>query len=204
MAGDGIQQMLDMAYKLRNKLPDTLEKTLRKAHSSAMKKSAIEVLTPIREEYKKVIRESFYDKYEPRYYTNRRYSMEDMLELEMGEIETSTSENSFSVKLHYDVDKMTYRDGSSGLADLTFGMGYHGGAYSYKKHDASGEYVYYPHYRYPRDSWIFWGQAAVRTESPYEAWQQWLSDYAKSDIFQKAMEKNMATEMKSILSNIQI
>lgn len=191
------EELVDLLDRVYSKGLDKLDSINKEAMKYGMGQALTKASQIIEENFKQIVQRDFYDAYQPRYYNNRAYDIGNVLK-------TEASMSDLTLTLTFDPDSMNQyeRQASGTLMDLTLGEGYHGGAFSYTKHDLSGEYVHYPHYRYPVDNWCFWGQAAVQTESPYDIFVKWLTEYWEGPGFANDCLPEYYNKLHELASNI--
>ena len=150
-----------LAEKNIHKLDECNKEALKQAFGKACEKASVKVKNNFREQI-----DAFYGAYAPSVY-DRANDMYNVLK-------TSASEEELLIEWDTGAMRQFERGGSITLADWTVGLGYHGGA---SGTDHNGITEGYPHYRCPVGKWWHWGKAAAFSESPYENFVDWLSEY---------------------------
>lgn len=190
-----IDELGTLLKRVCQKGVDKIKEVNDEAMQYGIEKAFLTASNKIDENFKRIVKEDFYDKYTPHVYNKRAEDMGDVLQ---------TEASGTTLTLSFDPGRMKQfeRPASSTLMDLTLGLGYHGGAYSYTKHDAAGEYVHYPHYRIPVGVWSYWGYGAVQTESPYDLFVEWLKGYWEGEEFSADYLSEYHNKLFELASNI--
>lgn len=204
MANDNINVLINQLKKMRNDWPKAIESVGKVAANAAVSKSVEEMLKEFRPNFDKYVDEFYASSHD----YDRRGSMYNILK-----IKSNFKNNQADVSVDFDDSAMTFREGGTGLMELTFGLGYHGGAKS-SKPDRKGRVVSGYHYRYPRmegtnketgESYVaypFWGYAAEHEDkSPYDKFIEWLSEFWEGPIFNELFQKYCQSEFERGLSS---
>lgn len=197
MAANTISNLINELRSFETDFVNSVQRCAESAVDIALERSVHTMLDNIQSKFKDTV-ESFYNEYEPKYYS-RRGSMYNVLKTN----QSHTANHKVDVEIDYDEDAMTYRDGSNGLFNLAFVQGYHGGAAGT---DHNGMTVDAPSYRWPYEKYYWWGGRAFKSESPYEQFDEnWLPQYWEGQTFQNLFEENFNIEFeKSLRTKLQL
>ena len=190
-SSSSIQALISQLEDFHENFEKAVKTAADEAADIALEKAIKEFMEPIRENFDKYV-DDFYNSYSPRVY-QRRFSMHEIYKPEINKL----GEKKLELVINYEDGEMTFRGGGTGLLELTFGQGFHGGAAGT---DHNGTTVSYPFTRAPVDRWWQWNHAAMKSDSPYEQFQEWFDSYWSGGGFQGIFEKHFNNEFEKALS----
>ena len=192
MANTTISSLINELRHIEGDFVKNVSECAESAALPALMKTMTEFYKPVPDKFRDFV-DDFYNSYSPVYYKDRRLSMYNILDIEI----KAKGPHTVSAKPVYKDEAMTFRDGSTGLIELTFTEGYHGGA---SGTSSSGTTVTSPYYKYPINRWTHWSRPAVQTDSPFERFEDWLDEYYDSPKLQTLINNYYDKEFDNALN----